>query len=279
MAGRSRYLGCLIAAVALHLGSLRAARADEAQTCAEAANQAQRLRDARKLVEARSPLRTCAGSQCPRFIQKDCAQWLEEVDKSLPTVVVTAKDAEGRYLVDVKVSVDGAPFASLLDGQAVPMNPGLHAFHFERSDGASVDQQVPVREGEKNQGIVGLFAKPAVTATPKAPAVANGDRAPAGPWRTIGWAVGGLGIVGLGLGVTFGMIAASDKSDAACDASGYCNAESLASARSHATVADVGFIAGGALLLGGGALVLFAPRESQTRVTARTNGIVFEGAW
>lgn len=282
MRARRSYGRCLIAGLVITLGT-RAAHADPVAACGDAAEKAQSLRDARKLIEARDPLRVCAGSECPRFIQKDCARWLEEVERSLPTVVVTAKDSNGQYLVDVKVTVDGHPFASQLDGRAEPLNPGIHTFHFQRSDGTSVDQQVPIREGEKNQSVVASFEKRDPVPVAASAPVSGADHSveTTSPWRTIGWIAGGAGVVGLGLGATFGVLASSAKSDANCDAAGFCDRDKLASARDHATIANVGFIAGGILLAGGAALVLFAPggAPGSARVTARANGMAFEGRW
>jgi hypothetical protein len=70
---------------------------------------------------------------------------------------------------------------------------------------------------------------------------------------------GGIGVVGLGLGTVFGIVAIGDKSSAHCDANKFCDASSLSSARSAAVVSNVGLIAGGLLLAGGAALVLFTP--------------------
>src|SRR5262245_7790898 len=80
---------------------------DDKKVCLAAAAQGQTLRDAHKLVEAREQFRTCAREQCPRVVQKDCVAWLSDVEKNLPSVVLTAKDEAGADIVEGKVSVDG----------------------------------------------------------------------------------------------------------------------------------------------------------------------------
>jgi hypothetical protein len=102
-------------------------------------------------------------------VQSDCARWLDEVEAALPTVVVTAKSGAGVDLVDVKVSVDGKLLVSKLDGQGVSMNAGPHTFHFEGADGTSLDQAVMIKEGVKNQPVVGVLG-----AAPALPAPAPG---------------------------------------------------------------------------------------------------------
>ena len=229
-----------------------AAAADDKAACLSASQQAQTLRDAHKLVEAREQLRACARKQCPAVVQKDCVAWLGEIERSLPTVVVTAKDQAGADLADVKVTVDGSPLVDKLDGSAVPMNPGMHTFHFASSDGTTLDQQVLIKEGQTNQGVAVILKKPPptvpppVTPPPVSPApVPPSDATGSSTWKTVGWVLGAAGLVGLGIGTVFGVVALSDKNSANCDANKLCDAGPLSGARSAATVADIGLIAGG----------------------------------
>src|ERR1700722_15398926 len=123
------------------------ARADDKAACFDAASKGQSLRDQGKLVEAREQFRRCAAQGCPTMVLQDCGGWLADVEKNVPTVVVTAKDGSGNDLVDVQVTVDGQPLLSKLTGEALPIDPGLHTFHFSTSGGGSatgkaVDRQV-----------------------------------------------------------------------------------------------------------------------------------------
>jgi hypothetical protein len=143
--------------------------ADDKQVCTDAYGQAQTLRDAHKLTEAREQLRVCARAECPGFIAKDCAAWLKDVEPRIPSVVLIAKNAAGSDLVDVKVTVDGAPLATKLDGLAVDVDPGAHTFAFEAPDG-KVEQKVVIAEGGKAQRVSVAFGAagtaPVVTTTP-----------------------------------------------------------------------------------------------------------------
>jgi len=273
-----------------------APQASDKAACLGAVSRGQRLRNTHKLVGAREQLRICAAAQCPAVVQTDCANWLVEVEKALPSVVVTAKNGTGGDRLDVQVSVDGEPLVATLDGQAVPVDPGVHTFRFEGSDGAKLEQQVVVVEGEKNQRVAVVLG--AATAASTAPAAATTATAPessggeAGrssiPWKTIGWVAGGTGVVGLGLAATFGAIALSDKSHAGCDASNVCNPGTTGAIKSAALASDVGWIAGGVLLAGGAALVLFTPAGGRDPsaavrvapvVTANGAALVAGGSW
>jgi hypothetical protein len=262
---------------------------DDKAACLDAASKGQRLRDVHKLVEAREQFRVCAAAQCPAVVQSDCANWLADVEKALPSVVLVAKNGSGVDLVDVKVSVDGQPLVSKLDGQAVSMNAGPHMFHFEGADGTSVDQRMLVKEGEGNQAVaVVLGAAPA--AQPPSPGAASTSDfgGSSSPWKTVGWVLGGAGGVGLGVGAVFGVIAMGDKNAAHCNANNVCDPGTVSGIKSGALISDLGWIAGGVLLASGAALVLFAPsgRREPTAsvrvapvVTASGGQIVAGGTW
>jgi hypothetical protein len=275
------------------------ARADSKAACLDASSKGQRLRGDHKLVEAREQLRVCAAAVCPAVVQSDCAAWLAEVERALPTVVVTAKNPAGADRVDVAVSVDGQPLVSKLDGQAVPLNAGLHAFHFQSADGASLDQAIMIREGEQNQSVaVGVGAPlpsgpptSAAAAAGMAPDGAGGARAEGAPApssyvRTAGWVIGGVGVAALGVATVFGIVTLSDKSAAHCDANNVCDPGTTSGIKSAARVSDVGWFAGGVLLAGGAALVIFGPKESPKAAVriaptllANGGGAVVAGTW
>jgi hypothetical protein len=248
--------------------------ADDRAACLDAASKGQRLHAGHQLVEAREQFRICAGARCPGVVRSDCAHWLAEVEAAMPTVVVTAKTTTGTDIIAAKVSLDGRPFAEQLDGRAVPVDPGAHTFHLETPDGVVVDQVVAVREGEQSQPVSLVLPGPAVPSpesgpSPAAPAPTSTPAEPASEsaprsstlWRALGWSLGGAGVVGLGIGVAFGLKASSDKADAYCNSSSQCLAGPLADARHAAVGADVAFAAGGALLAGGVTLLLVAPRN------------------
>jgi hypothetical protein len=259
----------LLPIVAIALAVVAAAPrvlANDRAACLDAAAKGQTLRDAHKLLEAREQFRLCVATGCPAVVQTDCAGWLAEADKNIPTVVLSAKDSSGNDVFDVSVTIDGVSVATKLDGVALPMNPGPHTFRFQRGDATSGDHEVLVREGQKDMAVAVSLTAPSTVAHPPpgvTPPLGSVGASGGVPWHAIGWVVGGVGVVGLGVGAAFTAITLSKKSAGDCNAQGHCaNYASVNDAKNAAPVAGAGLIAGGALVVAGAALLLFThPNE------------------
>jgi hypothetical protein len=191
------------AAVAPH-AAFAGDRATE-DACYAAATDAQRLRKDVRLVEARDKLLVCARTSCPSDAAKLCNQWLAEVTAAIPTLVVSAKDAAGRDVPDVRVMLDGKLLADKLDGMAIPVDPGTYRLRCEHSGSGAVEQQLVVHEGEKNR-LVSITFGGAAAPTALASSAVEPERPPSrgGGSSALGWAVTGLGVASLGV---FGYLA------------------------------------------------------------------------
>jgi hypothetical protein len=200
-------------ALALSFAALfgaRGARADDHNpkyVCADDAERAQALRDARKLVDARALFLRCSQESCPRAVRRDCALWLEDIATRLPTIVPSARDEAGNDLSAVRVFLDGAPLASVLDGSPFPIDPGSHALRFEDGAGVVVELTVVAREGEQRRIVQATLTRPRPHATAERP-----PPAPAPPPRipTLAYVAGGVGIVALGVATYAGIRGVSD---------------------------------------------------------------------
>lgn len=263
----------------------RSVRADEPTECLAEAAAGQKLQATKKLVEARQQFLACSAATCPSAVRNDCANRYYAADHELPSVVIAAKNPTGADIAGVSVSIDGQPLGPRLDGIAVPVNAGVHMFHFESVGRPSVDQQVLVREGEKNQPVAVVLGSPAPTAA----AVEDGARPQqrAGPWKTLGWGLVGAGIAGLGVGAVSGTIALVDKNGAHCE-DGVCARGTLGAIRTAAHGSDVGWATGGVLLGGGLGLLLWGPRAGDVPaagvrvapvVAPTAAGIVARASW
>ncbi len=212
------------------------AHADEKQECVTAADEAQRLRDERKLVRARDQMVACAREVCPGPVRKECAKWLADIEASLSTVTLSARDARGRDLIDVRVSLDGVLLTDPIDGRAMFVDPGPHTFKFELAGKPSIEQQVIVREGERNRAVAAVFDVGAPL-----PPVDTGAPGPERRTPVLGYVVGGAGVLALG-GAAFAWI--SGKSDIGklrdgCGATHSCAQSDVDAARTKLVIGDV----------------------------------------
>jgi hypothetical protein len=252
------------------------ALAGDKAACLAAAASGQNLRDAHELVEARDQFRLCAAAGCPAIVQSDCAGWIEAVEKVLPTVVLSAKNAAGADLFEVTVSLDGKPLAARLDGQAIPIDPGPHAFHFEAA-GGTADQKILVKEGAQSQPVTAIIAATAAASpTPPQPAASPTPPQPVrdgSGQRTIALVTGGVGIAGIAAGSVLGVMASSswNRAQNECGSPDRCpqpgqGVSDERRASSLATGSTIAFVLGGAAVATGAVLFFTARVEKSSSV-------------
>jgi len=68
-------------------------------------------------------------------------------------------DAAGGSRTDVQVKVDGEPFASQLDGRALPIDPGMHDFSFIADGHVFATQRILIVQGQRNRFITAAIGK------------------------------------------------------------------------------------------------------------------------
>jgi len=260
MSLRSRCSILLAALLSAGVLAASSARADLA-SCIASSEHALALRRAGKLLETRVELAECAAASCPDEVRSDCAKRMEAVNASMPSVVVAAKDASGHDLQAADVDVDGVRVASTLDGRPVEIDPGEHLLRVGAPGLPPEERKIVVGEGDKARResfTLGAAAAPLAAPSPAMPGRGLGLR------RTLAIAGGAGGLAGVGLGVTFGLLASSDwssakgavTSQATCSSAAACPAHATAlsdhsSAETFATASTVAFGVGGALLVAG----------------------------
>jgi hypothetical protein len=263
----------LAVAAGLAASSPGAARADQTDACIEASVRGQELRDQGKLLAAREQLLVCGVQSCPRVLQKECSEWLAEVEARTPSIVIGAVDAAGRDTADVKVTLDGAPFLARLDGQAQPIDPGAHRLSFEHAGSATLEQQVILREGERRRVVTVRLPPLAPPLAPSAPPAAPAaPAAAAGPGRAL--AVVGLGGLAVASGVTFAVLGLGARGDAdhlRTTCAPACDPGDVDAVRAKQIGANVA-LGAGVLAAGAAAVLVFtwpAPSASRARVAVR----------
>lgn len=264
--------------------------------CLSASETSLKLRKDHHLREARQQLLVCAALTCPAEVRSECERRVVDVNGAIPTLVFEAKDGNGNDLSSVVVTMDGKPLVDRLEGTAISLDPGTHAFHFEAAGFPAIDKSFVLREGEKDRRERVVFGSGGGAAAASGKSGSTGSAGGSttgadegqsghkwGTWQTVGAIVGGVGIVGLGVGTAFGVIASSDKSNAHCDSNGYCQSGPLNDAHTHANISTAGFIAGGVLAAAGVGLILFGPKGKSVQVGATggagSAGVVIGGAF
>lgn len=181
------------------------ARPDDVEACATASEEGQELRDKGRLRAARALFVECAAQRCPAIVRKDCAAWMAQVEERLPTVAIHARDAQGRDVSDVRVSVDGEALADGLDGRALAVDPGSRTFRFARAGAPEVVLPLLLREGEKGRLVDVVLGAP--------PPAAKEPREAPSSIPTAAWALGGVSLAGFGAGIGFGVVAKTAVDD------------------------------------------------------------------
>jgi hypothetical protein len=266
-----------------------------AVSCLSANEASIALRSKHRLLDAREKLQVCAAQTCPTDVRAECARRLKLVEAAIPTVIFEARDRADAPLTGVNVVVDGRTLVDHLDGTAVALDPGEHELVFTAKDAPPTVLKLTLKEREKDRREHVVLAVPAPALAAPAeppPEPAAPETKPALPQqeaasqatrqKTVAAVVGGAGLVGLGLGIFFGVRASSSWSAAqdACDASNCPDrARALSEhdkATSAATASTVAFIIGGAALAGG--IVLFATAPSGTQAAVRVTPTASGGA-
>jgi hypothetical protein len=215
------------------------------------------------------------------MVRDDCTKRLDELENAQPAIVFDAKDASGRDVSLVQVTLDGHPITERLDGTALQVDPGEHVFVFTAPGQAPVTQAFVLKEGDKERReriLIGAGATAPLSgeslAISTSPQTAPGSRGGMGPQKILGLVAGGMGVAGLAAGGVFTALSISEGNQQQKDCpTSSCGVHDHALATSdhstgetEQTVSIVGFAAGGALLVGG-AILFFTGHSTESART------------
>jgi hypothetical protein len=209
----------------------------------------------------------CVAAACPELIRNDCNELSKAIQAAMPTVRFEARDKAGAPVTEVRVTVDGRPFAERLDGTALPVDPGKRRFVFESPGLPRTSKTIVFKAGEQRSERVDMVDM-------------------TGPLlRTTGLVVAGVGVIAIGYGTFRGIRAKATYDDAlehcpngpsSCNSTGVSKGED---AHDDAAAATTTIIVGSLFVAGGAALYLFVPAEG-FRVTpgVRSGGLSLEAS-
>jgi hypothetical protein len=259
----------LLTLVLVGVTSVAEAAGNQKKACVDASTKGQTERDAGHLLEARTQFLQCASDECPAIVRKSCDQWLADVEERIPSVVVTVLDASGQDLTDARLSIDGQPVE--LDGRPVQLDPGPHTLLVTHPSGAE-ERKTLLAEKEKARLIrvqLGGEEEPlpasgemSEAATPDSPPADSRDDGAAGPGIPAGvWALGGVGIAGLGAFTYFALTAKGEYDDLEGSCSPGCTDSQTQAGRTNALLADISLGVGAAALVGAVTWLIIAKKK------------------
>jgi hypothetical protein len=214
--------------------------------CLNQHEQAQLSRNEGRLLEARAKLLLCSLASCPPAIRADCVDWIEQVNRSLPSVVVTAR-AHGQDVANVQVFVDDKLVAERLTGAALDLDPGEHRFRFESPPWPALNRTILVSEGVKGR-VIDIELAPAPPAPASQASVQPSPPPPLPPVvdhhpRAFNYALGGVALASLGTFAVAGTWALIQRHELQEDCAPFCSADQVSSVSTKLLIADVALAA------------------------------------
>lgn len=196
-------------------------------------------------------------------------------------------------IAGLEVRVDGSPITQGAWGVATPIDPGSHGVEARAPGYETWSSSIDVTgETQQVKVQIPLLTKKAVTEAAAGPA--NGPVRvhvddTGSTIRTLGWVGAGVGIISLGVGAGF-LVQKNSKLDERkelcptltaddCTVEEEVQYDSLGNdANTASTLSTVGFVAGGVLLAGGIAAIIFAPKPQARTETAWVLPVVAPGS-
>jgi len=239
-------------------------------------------------------------SNRPEWAQRS-RQHATQLEPQLARMVIQVPEAV--RAPGLLIKRDGVEVGSGEWGVPIPVDPGAHAIEASATSKKAWRTTVQVeKKASASVTVPALEAapepkpttadKPAPDTTKQPdttkPLPAPADPSVGGTQRTVGLVLVGAGVVGVGVGVVFGLGAMGKRDDAKTDCTpdfAFCNQKGLDAvdaAKSKATISTIATIAGGALAAGGLALYVLAPRNREAaavRVNIGASSIALGGSF
>lgn len=217
---------------------------------------------------------------------RDAGIEAEQLRKRIPTVTVQLRGVDPSS-PSVEVKLNGKRLHTALIGFPVPVDTGERSVALLVGGRELRSQTLTLREGERTtvefdassaatQSPVAAATRQEAAPTPSDKTPIQGDALPsARPWysqRTLGWACVGLGIAGIGTGVTAGLVATKHRDALEGNCSGNACPPSarddLDDFRRYRTISTIGYTVGGVALAAGLTVLLITPHVSSGRAAA-----------
>jgi hypothetical protein len=261
----------LVTLLAFGLTLATASAVADTKRCINSAEQGQQQRKEGKLLAARSSFVACTASDCPAVVRRDCARWMDELDATIPTIVVKLEDEDGHDVVDGRVLLDGETLSGTSTGRAFSVDPGTHRVAWMRP-GGDLDEEIVVREGERNRVVVlrPKTQRPVEHPPPPPPPPPPGGPSPSRASSPLPWIVGGAGVVVGGVGALFWGLGLHDRSnlESTCAPSHTCSDSDVHASRTKLIVGDV-LVGVGIVAVAAAVYLLIRPDDAPSSAATR----------
>lgn len=247
------------------------------QQCIAAHLECQEAQSSGRLLRARQDAIVCTNRACPAALVSDCANWLDELDRRIPSVVFEV-NLNGVLNKTATIDVDGQPVGEWTHGEALQLNPGAHRIKVELDSHPPVIQEVLLAEGMRFRLITADIKSAAVSPEaskpePEAlhvskPAVAETKLER--PVPVLVYPLAGLGVAGLATFVGFSLSANSEYDRLSRTCAPFCRDDEVNAVKRRYLIGDISLGISGAALTGAAVLYLTRP----TKASAPRVGVV-----
>jgi hypothetical protein len=221
-----------------------AAPVDTRSKCMAEHEQSQIARMRESLLTARAAALSCSQAECPALLRTDCVQWFAELDREVPSLVISVR-AGANDVSTATVRIDGNAVPQALDGQPLELDPGRHLVEVLPAGRAALSREIVLAAGEKARLLV--FELPGSTSPiAAATAPAGAPRIVHRPVTTLTMVLSGTAVAAIAAGSIFGGLALSERNKLAQKPQSggckpYCDDAQVAVVHDRAVVANVLF--------------------------------------
>lgn len=213
-----------------------------------------------------------ADEVCRLGQQQRCDVARERVDELAPQLAHLKIDVPAP-VPGLAITRNGLPVGSAQWGIAIPIDPEGHEIVATAPEHQVWKHQLPAPAAGDSVVVSVPALLPQSTATAPSPMPASPD-APLGGQQLGALVVGGIGVVAIGVGSAFGVMAMSAKSalEQHCDANNTCDQEGVDqrdAAKTNATVSTALFVVGAVAVASGVTLWLTAPDDATVGVSVQ----------
>lgn len=228
------------------------------EICSAAYERAQTEKLAGHYVAASAAALECSQLMCNSAIVRECERFYSALEQDTPTLVFSARKAEGGELTDVRVEMDGQLVAEQITGRPYALDPGSHTFVFTHPQRGAQQITETARVGDHARVLEVTFVDPlaksgGVSAPPPARAKHRGG-VPA-----MSYVLGGVGVVALGSFVYFRASGVSDYNEYNSTCSPFCRQDDVDAVRQKFLFSYVSLGVGIASIAGAGVVYLLRP--------------------